>query len=465
MKDNLGLITIWFCLGIIFTHLFRVPFWPVYIVELALIITCAFLIKKGLSFNILLFLLGFILGALCLKNSYITPKNDVSKYIYYKNNTVYLIKGFINNQPVIKDGRVSFIFRAEELQFDKDKYSAEAHTGASASEEAHLAILFAKVRSARYNSCGDILVYAKDTGRLAYGEELILLGNIHRPYRLFRGNISAVMCIKNNSALIRLNKNKGSLFRRLAFCLKDNIEAVFIKRLSPLTASIVDAMVLGEKRRILPIVYDSMIKSGTVHILVVSGFNVGIIAFMAGLFFKILRIPRKLRYFLIIFCLVFYCFITGASAPVVRATVMGIFLILGYFLKREPNITNSLSLAALFILVINPKELFSISFQLSFVSVAAIIYLYPRLKSLFRLEKIKIKFLKVIVEGCMVSLSAWLGTCGFIAYYFKIFSPVTVLANIFIVPLATLITLSGLSMVIISLILPLLSGPFVSTNE
>jgi len=273
------------------------------------------------------------------------------------------------------------------------------------------------------------------------------------------------MCIKNNSALIRLNKNKGSLFRRLAFCLKDNIEAVFIKRLSPLTASIVDAMVLGEKRRILPIVYDSMIKSGTVHILVVSGFNVGIIAFMAGLFFKILRIPRKLRYFLIIFCLVFYCFITGASAPVVRATVMGIFLILGYFLKREPNITNSLSLAALFILVINPKELFSISFQLSFVSVAAIIYLYPRLKSLFRLEKIKIKFLKVIVEGCMVSLSAWLGTCGFIAYYFKIFSPVTVLANIFIVPLATLITLSGLSMVIISLILPLLSGPFVSTNE
>ncbi len=437
MKGNLGFLTICFCLGIIFTRIFRVPFWPLYILGLVFLIACVFLIKKKLSFNISLFLFIFILGAACLKNSYLISKNDVSRYLYYKTNTVYLIKGFINSQPVIKNDRVSFIFRAEELQFDKDKY----------------------------NSCGDILVYAKDAGHLVYGEELILLGNIHRPYRIFRGDISAVMHLKNNSALIRLNKNKGSLIKRLAFYLKNQIEGVFIKRLSPLTASIVDAMVLGERRHISPIVYDSMIKSGTVHILVVSGFNVGIIAFMAGLFFKILRIPRRLRYFLIIFCLVFYCFITGVSTPVVRATVMGIFLILGYFLQREPDITNSLSLAALFILAINPKELFSISFQLSFVSVAAIVYLYPRLKSLFRAEKIKIRFLKVTLEGCLVSLSAWLGTGAFIVYYFKIFSPVTVLANIFIVPLATLITLAGLSMVIISLILSPLAGLFASTNE
>lgn len=131
MKQISAYLTICFCLGIIFTQIFRIPFWPVYIAGLALIITCVFLIKKRVSFNISLFLLIFILGALCLKNSYITSKSDLSGRIYFKNNTVYLIKGFIDSQPVIKDGRISFIFRAEELQFDSYRYSAEAHTGAS----------------------------------------------------------------------------------------------------------------------------------------------------------------------------------------------------------------------------------------------------------------------------------------------------------------------------------------------
>ena len=54
---------------------------------------------------------------------------------------------------------------------------------------------------------------------------------------------------------------------------------------------------------------------------------------------------------------------------------------------------------------------------------------------------------------------------GLIAYYFRIFSPITLFSNIFIIPLATLITLSGLSMVIVNLILPFLAGPLASANE
>jgi len=144
---------------------------------------------------------------------------------------------------------------------------------------------------------------------------------------------------------------------------------------------------------------------------------------------------------------------------------MGIFFLLGFLIKREPDINNSLSLAALSILLINPGELFSISFQLSFVSVSAIVYLYPKLKSFFRIELINLRPLRFIAEGCLVSLSAWLGTCGLILYYFRIFSPITVLANIFIVPLATLITLSGFSLVVITLILPIFSVFFAHTNE
>jgi len=437
MKNILGYLAVCFCLGIIYVYLFKIVFWPCYILGVVVITACVLLINKELGFDILLLVLFFILGALNLKNSYTTPNSDISRYVYCKNSTSLTVKGFVNSRPVIKNGRVSFVFRTEELQFKKNNYKTR----------------------------GNILVNTKNEKNLSYGEELILFGNLYRPYRLSNRGVPVAMRIKNNSALVRLHKNKGRLIKRLAFYLKDNAESVFMQHLSPLAASINNAMILGEKKHIPAVVYDYMIKSGTVHIMVVSGFHTGVIVFISGIFLKILRIPRKVRYFGIMFCLILYCLITGASTPVVRATVMGIFLVTGYFFQRDPDIKNSLSLAVFFILIINPKDFFSVSFQLSFVSVAAIAYVYPCLRSFFKTEKIKMKFLRVLFEGCLVSLAAWVGTAGFIAYYFQIFSPVTLLANMFILPLSSLIILSGLSMVIVSIILPSLSGSFVAFNE
>lgn len=437
MKNTLGFITLCYSLGIIYVYCFKISFWPCYIMAVVLISACISLTNKGLSFDILFLALAFILGALCLKNAYTISKSDISKYAYYKNDAIYTVKGFINSNPVFKDERLSFIFRAEELGSGND----------------------------RYKTCGDILVYYKTQEGLSYGEGLILRGRLQKPYRLFKGRVPVLMRIKNSPALARLNINKGSLLKKLAFYLKAGIKEVFTKRLSSLAASVNNAMVLGEKKSIPTAVYHSMIQSGTVHIMVVSGFHVGIIAFMSEVFLKILRIPRRIRFFGVIFCLILYCLITGASIPVVRATVMGIFLAAGYFIQREPDIKNSFFLAALFILIINPKDLFSISFQLSFGSVASIIYLYPFLKALFKAGNIKIRFFRAIIDGCLVSLAAWLATSGFIAYYFKILSPVAVLANIFIIPVASLIILSGLIMVIISLVLPPLAGAFAAFNE
>jgi competence protein ComEC len=437
MKNTLGFFTVFFSLGIICVYFFKIAFWPCYILAGILISACIVLINKGLSFDILFLALAFILGALCLKNAYTISNSDISKYAYYHNDAIYTIKGFINSNPVFKDERLSFIFRAEELGFGNN----------------------------RYKTCGDILIYYKTQENLSYGEKLILLGKLHKPHRLFKGRVPVLMRIKNSSALARLNINKGSLLKKLAFYLKTSINKVFIQRLSSLAASINNAMILGEKKSIPAAVYDSMIKSGTVHIMVVSGFHAGIIAIISEVFLKILRVPRRVRFFGVIFCLILYCFITGASIPVVRATVMGVFLAAGYFIQREPDITSSFFLAALFILIINPKDLFSISFQLSFGSVASILYLYPFLKALFKAGNIKIRFFKAIIDGCLISLAAWLVTSGFIAYYFKIFSPVAVLANIFIIPVASLIILSGLSMVIVSLVLPPLAGAFAVFNE
>ncbi|MEK7224305.1 MAG: ComEC/Rec2 family competence protein, partial [Bacteroidota bacterium] len=194
------------------------------------------------------------------------------------------------------------------------------------------------------------------------------------------------------------------------------------------------------------------------------GFNVGIVAFIINLLLKIMRIRRKARIILTVACLLIYCLATGATNPVIRATVMGIIFLLAYIFKREPDMYNSLASAALFILIINPRQLFDVGFQLSFASVLAIVYLYPKLRAFSRIAYIRVRILRFICEGSIVSFSAWVGTMGIIVYNFRIIAPVTILANILIVPLATLITLCGFALVLCGLFCPFLAGIFGTTT-
>ncbi len=437
MRVNLAWVTLFFCGGITLAHFVIIPFWFTYSIAFILLVVSISSLKKNFIGRILLAALLFTVGALLLSNTYALPKSHISKFISYKNNTIFTVKGFIDKEPVVKEGVTCFNFVTQELRFNESSYKCS----------------------------GDIFVILKSTEDFSYGEALVLRGNMHKPFKLYRNDLAAIMRVNNSASVIRLRKNYGQPLRRLAFQIKEGIEKTIYRRLSPLSASVLDAMVLGDKKNIPAALYDSMAKTGTVHILVVSGFNVGIVTFVIMLIFKVLRFPRKARYVLAIFCVIIYCFATGAQAPVVRATIMAIFLLTGFLIKREPDIRNSFSLAALFILSIDPRALFAISFQLSFVSVAAIIFLYPELKVFFRVDSLRSKVFKVLAESCLVSLSAWLGTLGIIAYYFRFFSPITVLANLFIVPLATVITLSGFSLALISLIFPASAAYFAYANE
>jgi len=449
MKRPLVTLALAFCLGIIFASQCVLSFCMVYclcIIFLALSFLC---LKKGLWFDIFILCLAFFLGLALLENSRILPKSNISKFIHYKTNSPYIVKGIIESLPQLKNNRACFILKTQELQTGKSNHRC----------------------------CGNIIVYLKSGKVPSYGEELILKGNLYRPfvnknqgqtsYRdyLYKQGIFCIMNVKTDNHIFCLNKNKGLAIKGLALWLKNKMELILYKRTSLVTASILDAMIMGEKRGVPPFVTDMMMKSGTVHILVVSGFNVGIVAFIIILLLKLLRLPKNLRFCIAIPCLIVYCLMTGASNPVVRATVMAIVFLLGFLVKREPDIYNSCAVALIFILMVNPRQLFDIGFQLSFASVIAIIYLYPKIKSFLRLEVVKIKVLRFVIEASLVSFSAWVGTMGFIAYYFKIFSPVTVLANIIIVPLATLITLCGFSLILIGLLFLPLVPFFASTCE
>jgi len=442
MKRPLVILTVFYGLGIIFTSLMWINFWIITLIAGVIFVGLVLCRRKNGMFLILVLFLALLLGYLNMKNSWVLSNCHLCKLVVYKDNSMYRLDGFIANQPEFKNNHLWFILRVRQMQLNE----------------------------LRYRCCGEVLVKMDFEQKFNYGDNLTLTGNLNRPpsfgnnqsYRDFlaRQNIYLIMPIKNKRQIIRQEKISGARLIRSCFGLRVYLEQVISQYLSPVPSSILAAMVLGQKRSIPWLVNDSMVKSGTVHILVVSGFNVGIVAFVVNLLLKILRFGRKVRIILTAICLLIYCLITGATNPVIRATVMGLVFLAAYFVKRDPDIYNSLVSAALFILVINPKQLFDIGFQLSFGSVLAIVYFYPKLKALIHLESCKIRMLKFIAEGCLVSLSAWMGTLLIIALNFRIISLVTVLANILIVPLATLITLCGFILVLFGLICPNLAHLF-----
>jgi len=137
----------------------------------------------------------------------------------------------------------------------------------------------------------------------------------------------------------------------------------------PPQAALIDAMVIGEEAFIDRDTRVDFQRSGTYHILVVSGMNVTILAFVAFWALRRLRlgeIPATLL--TILFC-VAYAFLTEVGAPVWRATLMCAIFLGTRLLYRDRAMVNALGAAALGLLVFDPRQLFTASFQMTFVCV------------------------------------------------------------------------------------------------
>lgn len=448
MKRPLVGLCIAFCLGILIAAHLKAPFPVFYLLTCLSLISSLIFLKSNLKFTIAIFLVAFFLGATLLKNSQVLPNCHISRITPYKGKAVS-IKGIVDSDPLVGSKKTSFTLRAEELWQEG---------------------IGQKV-------CGKVLVSAFGQRGIFYGEELILNGTLYRPFRfsiserlnyrdyLRRQGIYSLLAIKKTGIIRRMEKNRGSPIKRFAFWIKHRIKELFSNNLSPLSASILNAMLLGERKGVPEFVNESLIRSGTIHILAVSGLHVGIVAFILLVLLKAIRIPRKPRCGIIMLLLIVYAILTGARPSIVRATVMALVLLFGYLIERELNIYNSLAFAALIILTINPNQLFNIGFQLSFISVISIVWLSPRIKSLFPSGLLNMTWACFLIGAFSVSSAAWLGTAGIIAYYFKIFSPITVIANMIIVPYMPVIVASGFTLALLGEFLPSLASIFAASCE
>jgi competence protein ComEC len=225
----------------------------------------------------------------------------------------------------------------------------------------------------------------------------------------------------------------------------------------------IKALLLGDKSSLDPSTKKAFSIAGATHVLAVSGLHVGIIVSLFSALFSFLlgkMKKEKAAWIKSIFLLVIiwiYAGITNFSPSILRASIMFSFLSIGLSMTRHSNIYNTLSIAAFFMLILNPDNLYSVGFQLSFLAVSGIVYFYPKIN---RILYFKNKLLQKGWSLCSVSIAAQLTTFPLALYYFHQFPSYFLLSNLVVIPAAFIVLLLSillLSFSWISLVAEMLS--------
>ncbi len=146
--------------------------------------------------------------------------------------------------------------------------------------------------------------------------------------------------------------------------------------LSP-TGHLAATILLGLREDLPPDFTEPFIRTGTVHLLAISGFHVGLVALVVSCLMRLAGAGRTVEISAIALGCLVYMLLSGARPPTVRATILVGLACLAALAGRRPLSWNTLAAAGLVVLALNPAELFRLGTQLSFLSVGALMLLVP----------------------------------------------------------------------------------------
>ena len=232
-------------------------------------------------------------------------------------------------------------------------------------------------------------------------------------------------------------------------------------------ASILKGILLGKTEDIEKDTYEKFRVTSIAHVLAVSGMHVAYIILGINVILTKYLGKRKTK-IITIFVLINYVFVTGFSASIVRATIMGILYILSGILYRKNDIWTSISISLLVILIYNPFIIMDIGLQLSYIGTIGIIIINKTILNLIRnikLNKSKKKYkinrkkllkAKKIQEILGVIVSAQIVVLPIMIYHFNLFGTYFLISNLMIsIIIGPIIILSFIFILISFLYLPI----------
>ncbi|HET7227727.1 MAG TPA: ComEC/Rec2 family competence protein [Chthoniobacterales bacterium] len=328
----------------------------------------------------------------------------------------------------------------------------------------------------------DAAVFVRWRGRPNIGDELALFGTFQpiepprnpgefdtRAY-LARRDVKSVFIVRYPENGRILSPGSGFSVLRAAAQSREWMQRILSRDIenSPDVVGLICGTALGLRHQTRDDIEEPFQQTGTLHLFAVAGLHVGIVARLLWTVAMVVRLPRKAATALIIPLLFFYAAVTGLHTASVRAAVMSALLLGGIFFDRKVLALNSLAAAAFLILLFDSNQLFTSGFQLSFAVVGTIVlladpafvpfervvapdpFLPPALLS--RAQRFCLKGGRKLARGASVSLAAWIGSLLLIYWYFYLITPVSLAANLVVVPIAyVVLALAMLSLIAASI--------------
>ncbi len=222
--------------------------------------------------------------------------------------------------------------------------------------------------------------------------------------------------------------------------------------------AMVAALVLGYDDEIDQPLMNAYSHTGTLHVLSVSGLHVGVIYLLLGYLLSFMKGNKKMvwtRVILILGVLWFFVLLSGFSAPAVRAAMMFSLILIGKTLFEHVETSNIVFVSAFLSLCYDPYWLADVGFQLSYIAVLGIIYLYPRFYNMLYFSS---WLGDKIWALCSVSIAAQLATLPITLYYFHQFPTLFLVTNLILIPVSTVVMYGGILILLFSKIAFLSKG-------
>lgn len=312
-----------------------------------------------------------------------------------------------------------------------------------------------------------------------YGDHLKISGLLKAPEPLNGFNYDSYLARYDIYSLMyypKISHSSGTLnFSQKIFqtLLKGKwfLKSIIDQNLNEPEAGLANALLLGYRRTVLSDDLKVFSRVGLSHMIAISGSHITILSALLINFLLALGIKRKHSFYLVIAFLIIYPLITGLSASAVRSAIMGGLAFLAIYYKRSTKLINALVFSGALMLLINPQILRAeLGFQLSFLALLGIIYLYPIGEKLtekillkLKLKTRRAKILKNILDIINLTFVSQIITLPILLINFKQLSLISPLANLLVLwtfaPLLGLLIIAIFSAAIFPFIGPWLFLP------
>jgi competence protein ComEC len=275
-------------------------------------------------------------------------------------------------------------------------------------------------------------------------------GGVDADAEALRAGVHAVgYCKTPRLVTIRSPAAAGSP-RRWAALARRWARGVFARYVLPgPEQGLVRAMVLGDRGGVDNDTAQAFRTSGTYHVLALSGAQVALVTGLLLVGARRIGLPPPAAGAVVSAAIAAYAVVVGADAPVVRAALMAIVMLLGRSLDLDTGVANLLGLAGILLLVAQPSAVADVAFQLSFVATAGIVLLAPPLAA--GLPRLPLR----LDLGIVASLAAQLPLLPLLAGHFHRIAPAALVLNLLAVPLSSAVLVAGAAVLAAAVAVPM----------